>query len=585
MGVFFMDTGSTGKSASLEVIILAQNCVDRLKSLRSLKSKDFDFNPEEYLSINLPKLDLIDPYSKITNCERNAQYHHVSLLNKLPQSPIKTTKSSGKNFKSNSLYSTSGEYLGHVNSTLSEMRRLHEQDLISQQPIPQKVHTNKSTLTQNYVTMLLQKRISQNESIKNVNPKSNSAISTVSRAIVEFHKRAFELLKKSNIKSILQARFKRKVLRQAMSSLGQTGENYNEIIQIPEIIELLKSRSDPIAKCVHDLVRRCQSLISDLDSEEFSLELCKNLDLKTSNLNGNQKSIKSSPSPPKEDRNQPVYKIIEEICLLEQQIVDVFVSVFFDDNWIYSGGDGKNHVPFSESLSGSVRLSIQTYFYSTSLAPSIIEHLSRESFVRNRDKTLAVACRNLSWEGLSVGLSLPLSVSSVVNKHLEQDFPMQLFTNDDEENFMSIAIAHLRTLPTLWTPMAKVSCLSRCCTALSTPKSHLQPPISDVDVTKNDVDVDEEDYKFKNRDKSKSSKVELKTGIQVSNEGSEELLLLMAYAIVCAQVPRLAAELTFVAEMIPEEIVSGEEGFVLATVETALDYVITQAEKLKVDKK
>lgn len=55
--------------------------------------------------------------------------------------------------------------------------------------------------------------------------------------------------------------------------------------------------------------------------------------------------------------------------------------------------------------------------------------------------------------------------------------------------------------------------------------------------------------------------------------GSEDLLTLFAYVLVRAQVPDLHAQLAFISELIPEEMIRGEAGYMLATVQTSLLYI------------
>lgn len=58
------------------------------------------------------------------------------------------------------------------------------------------------------------------------------------------------------------------------------------------------------------------------------------------------------------------------------------------------------------------------------------------------------------------------------------------------------------------------------------------------------------------------------------DRGSEDLLLLSAYVLVRSHVPDLSSQLMFISELVPEELVRGEAGYVLATMQTSLDYIL-----------
>ena len=58
-----------------------------------------------------------------------------------------------------------------------------------------------------------------------------------------------------------------------------------------------------------------------------------------------------------------------------------------------------------------------------------------------------------------------------------------------------------------------------------------------------------------------------------SSIGSEDLVLLLSWVIVQAQVPNLATFFSIVSEFLPEELIRGQAGYVLATIQTCLDFI------------
>ncbi|MBN8091252.1 hypothetical protein, partial [Vibrio vulnificus] len=55
--------------------------------------------------------------------------------------------------------------------------------------------------------------------------------------------------------------------------------------------------------------------------------------------------------------------------------------------------------------------------------------------------------------------------------------------------------------------------------------------------------------------------------------GSEDLVLLLSYALVRAQVFDISAQFAFVSELLPEPLLRGQAGYVLATLQTCIDFI------------
>lgn len=56
--------------------------------------------------------------------------------------------------------------------------------------------------------------------------------------------------------------------------------------------------------------------------------------------------------------------------------------------------------------------------------------------------------------------------------------------------------------------------------------------------------------------------------------GSEDLLLLMAYVVMRAQAVGIYSEFEYISALLPEALIRGEAGYVLATLQTSLNYII-----------
>lgn len=109
------------------------------------------------------------------------------------------------------------------------------------------------------------------------------------------------------------------------------------------------------------------------------------------------------------------------------------------------------------------------------------------------------------------------------------------------------SIKALKDVSTVRVPVEKLNCLVRAiefvCTAVSVFSKTLGKSSSDIDCA----------------------------------IGSEDLVLLCQYIIIRASVPFFFSELSFISEFIPENYIMGEEGYVLATFQSALESIENQS--------
>ena len=64
-----------------------------------------------------------------------------------------------------------------------------------------------------------------------------------------------------------------------------------------------------------------------------------------------------------------------------------------------------------------------------------------------------------------------------------------------------------------------------------------------------------------------------KMKIEEESIGSEDLVLLLSWVIVQAQIPNMISFFDIVSQFLPEELIRGQAGYVLATIQTCLDYI------------
>ena len=64
-----------------------------------------------------------------------------------------------------------------------------------------------------------------------------------------------------------------------------------------------------------------------------------------------------------------------------------------------------------------------------------------------------------------------------------------------------------------------------------------------------------------------------KMSVEEESIGSEDLVLLLSWVIVQAQIPNMISFFDIVSQFLPEELIRGQAGYVLATIQTCLDYI------------
>ena len=229
------------------------------------------------------------------------------------------------------------------------------------------------------------------------------------------------------------------------------------------------------------------------------------------------------------DPTMLVNKVLDEINIVEHHIVELIIQNFDDLK--------------DPSMKASVRISVQNYLFTTALSPAIQSLLSKSSSLREGD--LSTCFINCSWQELFEKLGICGKLQLPRDKNLDA-FPIR------DAGIYGRAIEDLRCISAHLTPYEKLGCLMKCC---------------------NSICQAVEDY---NRESITITENERFITTDDASLGSEELLLLCAYVIVRAHVPNLPSQLQFINKLIPEELVRGEAGYVLATMQTSLDYAISR---------
>ncbi len=174
------------------------------------------------------------------------------------------------------------------------------------------------------------------------------------------------------------------------------------------------------------------------------------------------------------------------------------------------------------SLELQLYVSIEYFFFAhlPSLSTSITQHFCK-SFADN-DVQLLKKCVDLAWIEFESELAL-FEVLGIREKH-----QLQLSCFDS-------AISELRKLASFTTPTGKANCLLRAC-----------------------------DFICAALEEEASADAMI---------GSEDLVLLLAYVLVRAQVVDLSAQFNFMSELLPEPLLRGQAGYVLATLQTSMDFI------------
>lgn len=181
-----------------------------------------------------------------------------------------------------------------------------------------------------------------------------------------------------------------------------------------------------------------------------------------------------------------------------------------------------------------LKLTIQHYFFTTPLSSQYAMPYRRVS--EEADLRLLTKCCELSWQDLfgRLGVREKFRYSHLYAAHSESCLR-------DGEGLLSAAVEEFKTIPLRPTPFMKLSCVS-----------------SVLDMICEDI----------------NSLAQTPGGPPVTvNIGSEDLLVLLSFVIVRARLPYLMSEFTFIADLVPEEILRGESGYVLATLQTSINYI------------
>jgi hypothetical protein len=286
-----------------------------------------------------------------------------------------------------------------------------------------------------------------------------------------------------DIKNSVERERRRKSLKLALADMDDQVEDF---MIIEPILDLFNSQSDPMAILVRDFIARCRQLL-----KQASLE---------------------------RDPGAIVEKVLGEIVAVEYHIVEMLIGTFEELS--------------NPDLKVSVKLTVQQFFFSTTLSPSIMSQIRRHC--AKEDSSILEKFLSSSWEDLFHRLSVRNKLQIPREKSLDI-FPIT------DAGIYSKAITLLSAISPQPTPLAKLLCLTRCCNAICQA------------VDDNRRELSEE---------------------RPESIGSEDLLLLMAYVLVRAGVPDLASQLLFISKLVPDELIRGEAGYVLATTQTAMEYAL-----------
>lgn len=176
-----------------------------------------------------------------------------------------------------------------------------------------------------------------------------------------------------------------------------------------------------------------------------------------------------------------------------------------------------------------IYLSIESFFFThlQSLSSSILDKFAQAS--SEEDSQLLHKCIELSWIDFDSELAL-FEVLGVKERYrlLSEKCPYEQ------------AIAELRRLDSYSSPTAKVFSLIRVCDSICAV--------------------------LDSNDGGESSDAMI---------GSEDLVLLLSYVLVKAQVRDIFSHFSFMSDLLPEGLLRGQAGYVLATLQTCFDFIST----------
>lgn len=500
---------SSGTTNRHELFTLAQNCLDRLKELVSnVNYEERPTSPDEddyYLQFaSEPSSRRVSGRGCPLPCPAlstsAAPTRAGSLDSRLPPggSPIKYSSThtmtgsvgSQRMMVPGPLQSTAE----NVNLNLSAFRRAHESELVARQKekTERLLRARASPLARNeeFVSDLLRRR--------------QNLLSTFNERLSEVY--ASLSARASNIRNSIEAELRRRGIRSSLQELALRGPI--EIAIIEPILEVLASPTDPIGHLVRDFVQRCRQQLRqhpDLD------------------------------------------RIFDEISLVEHHLVDLIIQTADDEQMSHANEETSDLS--DPSLRASVRISIQSFFFSTPLAPALLTVLHQQSLGQGGERMPETILLEGAWCDLFSTLKVRTKLQLPRSRPLDA-FPIR------EAGIYTRAVDELRAISTYWTPYEKLLCLMRCCNSICQAVD---------DYRREPIDGDRLGGLTDDAPSATSSSV-----------GSEDLLLLAAYVIVRAAIPDLSSQLLFISRLIPEELIRGEAGYVLATMQTSLDYALSR---------
>lgn len=184
----------------------------------------------------------------------------------------------------------------------------------------------------------------------------------------------------------------------------------------------------------------------------------------------------------------------------------------------------------------ALKLTIQHFLFGTPLASQYMAALRRQH--AEADALFGLRCTDLCWQDLFLKLQ--------VREKFRFGRTHDAYAREGEGLFVD-AVEQLRSLAARQTPFQKLAVLVTTCNLICQGVEALaqeqQPPAGDG--------PDAPSYSL----------------------GSEDLLLLLAYVVIRAQPTAIYSEFAFVSELIPEEVLRGEFGYVLATLQTCIHHI------------
>lgn len=240
-------------------------------------------------------------------------------------------------------------------------------------------------------------------------------------------------------------------------------------------------------------------------------------------------------------------RIFDEISLVEHHLVDLIIQTADEEQTSHANEESSDLS--DPSLRASVRISIQNFFFSTPLAPALVSALHQQSLGPGEEKPSETILLEGAWCDLFATLKVRTKLQLPRSRSLDA-FPIR------DAGIYTRAVDELRAISTHWTPYEKLLCLMRSCNSICQAIDEYRREPIDGDRLSGLTD-----------DASPTAS---------SSVGSEDLLLLASYVIVRAAIPDLSSQLVFISRLIPEELIRGEAGYVLATIQTSLDYALSQ---------